>query len=181
MNRMDLRESYFKWICSLIASKSKGISYKKLLRYLFDTDFIYILERDENRAIDGCDLRFAYGYYHEIPPDVISDFLDDRKCSMLEMMVALCNRIEENIMSDSDFGNRTSQWFWIMIKNLGLDKMTDSRFNLSHVSRVIDRFVHREYSPDGLGGLVHIPNCDKDLREVEIWYQVMWYLTESYF
>ena len=175
-----MREDYFKWICSLVCDRSKSIPYKKLLRYLFDTDFIYVLERDENRAIDGCDLRYRYGYCNDIPQDVISEYLNDRKCSMLEMMAALSNRIEENLMSDWDCGDRTGKWFWEMIHNLGLDKAQDSRFDLQKVSKIIDIFLHREYEPDGTGGLIRIPNCDRDLRTVEIWYQVNWYLSEFY-
>lgn len=180
MNRMEMREDYFKWICNRVASRTMGISYKKLLRYLFDTDFNYIMDRDENRALDGIELRYTYGYYHDVPNDIIDDFLDDRKCSMLEMLVALCCRVEDNIMADSDFGDRTGKWFWGMIKNLGLFGMTDSKFNIQHVSKVIDRFIHREYSSDGVGGLVYIPNCDQDLRTVEIWNQIMWYLSDNY-
>lgn len=181
MNRATLREDYFKWICGLIANRVKGISYKNLLRYLFDTDFIYELERDENRAIDGIDLRYKFGYYNDIPEDAIGDYLDNRPCSVLEMMVALCNRIEDHIMSDADFGDRTGQWFWGMIENLGLDRMIDTRFDLRRVSQTIDRFLHREYEPDGRGGLVTIEDCEYDLRTVEIWYQVMWFLTKFYF
>ena len=84
-------------------------------------------------------------------------------------------------MSDADFGDRTGQWFWGMIENLRLDKMTDQRFDLKKVSQIIDRFLHREYEPDGTGGLVTIEDCEYDLRTVEIWYQVMWFLTKFYF
>ena len=95
-------------------------------------------------------------------------------------MAALSNRIEENLMSDWDCGDRTGKWFWEMIHNLGLDKAQDSKFDLQKVSKIIDIFLHREYEPDGTGGLIRIPNCDRDLRTVEIWYQVNWYLSEFY-
>ena len=173
-----MREDYFKWICSLVGGRSRSMPYKKLLRYLFDTDFMFVIDRDENRAIDGCDLRYRYGYYHDIPSDTISVYLDDRRCSVLEMMAALCNRIEENIMYDWDCGDRTGKWFWEMIDNLGLTNATDSKFDLQRVSKAIDIFLHREYAPDGTGGLIRIPNCEKDLRTMEIWYQVNWYLSE---
>ncbi len=180
MIRIEMREDYFKWICNLISNRGNSAYYKKLLRYLFDTDFIYVMERDENRAIDGFDLRYRYAYDRGISYDDADHFLGDRKCSMLEMMVALSNRIEEQIMCDPDIGNRTGKWFWDMIKNLGLDGMNDKRFDLKHVSIVIDKFLHREYQANGHGGLVCIPNCEHDLRNVEIWYQVMWYLTKFY-
>ena len=92
------------------------------------------------------------------------------------MMVALAIRCEENIMDDPSYGNRTGQWFWGMIVNLGLGFMTDSRFDEKFVDDVIFRFLNREYEPDGKGGLFTVRNCKYDLRTVEIWYQMCWYL-----
>ena len=79
-------------------------------------------------------------------------------------------------MDDTLFGNRTGQWFWGMIRNLGLSPMNDSNFDAEFVDDVIARFLNREYEPDGKGGLFTIKNCDHDLRTVEIWRQLSWYL-----
>ena len=79
-------------------------------------------------------------------------------------------------MDDPKIGNRTQQWFWTMITNLGLGDMYDSRFDRRYVKKVVDKFLNREYSPDGDGGLFRIRNCDEDLRTVEIWTQLCWYL-----
>ena len=79
-------------------------------------------------------------------------------------------------MDNPAVGDRTAQWFWSMIVSLGLGSMTDSRFDEYYVERVIDRFLNRDYSPDGRGGLFTIPRCEEDLRDVEIWYQTTWYL-----
>ena len=43
---------------------------------------------------------------------MISAYLDNKTCSVLEMMIALAIRCEEHIMDDPDVGNRTGQWFW---------------------------------------------------------------------
>ena len=92
------------------------------------------------------------------------------------MMTALAVRCEEHIMTDPDVGNRTGQWFWQMITNLGLVDMTDSKFDRKYVDLVIQRFLDRTYEPDGKGGLFTIEHCPYDLRTVEIWYQLCWYL-----
>ena len=63
-----------------------------------------------------------------------------------------------------------------MINNLGLGDMIDSRFDEFYVEETIDIFLNREYQSNGKGGLFTIKNCDYDLREVEIWYQLCWYL-----
>ena len=44
------------------------------------------------------------------------------------------------------------------------------------VEDVIERFLDREYGPDGKGGLFTVRHCEYDLRDVEIWYQLCWYL-----
>lgn len=176
--RDEIRNEYFEWIYSLVCDNrySKAISYRKLLMYLHNTEFVYSIPRDKNRAEDGIDLRYRFCYELGGIED-IEAYLDG-PCSVLEMMIALSIRCEENIMDDPSFGNRTGQWFWGMIVNLSLGSMIDSRFDKLYVTEVIDRFLNREYEPNGKGGLFTIKNCDRDLRKVEIWYQLCWYLDE---
>ena len=40
----------------------------------------------------------------------------------------------------------------------------------------VRRFMDGKYKPNGKGGLFTIPSCERDLRTVEIWYQMNWYL-----
>ena len=97
-------------------------------------------------------------------------------CSVLEMMIALAIRCEETIMDNPLYGDRTAQWFWRMMSNLGLGLMTDDIYDRDLVKQKIDRFLNREYDPDGKGGLFYIRGCAEDLRNVEIWAQLCWYL-----
>ena len=179
MTRDDIRNEYFNWLCNVIHDDrhSTPVSFRKLLIELHDTEFIYFVSRDENKAIDGMDLRYRFaitnGYGHS--SDVIVDMLDG-PCSVFEMMVALAIHCEEDIMDDPSYGDRTAQWFWNMIVNLGLGSMTDYGFDRDFVHEVLYRFLHRDYSPNGQGGLFTIRGCDADLRTVEIEYQLLWYL-----
>ena len=129
-----------------------------------------MLPLDENRLLDGLDLRFRFA-------DENSYYIDG-DCSVLEMMVALSLRCEEHIMSDDEIGNRTGRWFWEMIDNLGLESMYDDNFDKVYADKIIYRFLNREYEPNGDGGLFTVRNRNVDLRKVEIWYQLMWYLDE---
>ena len=147
---------------------SEQISFEKLLRYLHNTEFTYSIMRDEGRAKDGIDLRDRFD---DVDGDRISG-----PCSVLEMMIALALRCEETIMDDAPIGDRTGQWFWEMIVSLGLGSMSDDRFDAKYVRSVVDTFLNREYEPNGNGGLFTIRNCEDDLRDVEIWYQLLWYL-----
>jgi hypothetical protein len=92
------------------------------------------------------------------------------------MMIALSIRIEEDIMDDDEYGNRIGQWFWEMIVSLGLGSMTDEHYDEVYITDVIDCFLNRRYEPNGKGGLFTIRDTKDDLRDVEIWYQMCWYL-----
>lgn len=175
MDEQRINDEYFEWMCGLICGNryAEAVSYRKLLAYLHSIEFTYSIPRDKNRAEDGLDLRYRFAYETNIKH--AEDYIYG-PCSVLEMMVALAIRCEENIMDDPSYGNRTGQWFWGMIVNLGLGFMTDSRFDEKFVDDVIFRFLNREYEPDGKGGLFTVRNCKYDLRTVEIWYQMCWYL-----
>ena len=160
---------YFQWMVDLITKdRYPSGTYDKLLRQLYDTEFTFTLSRDENRAIDGIYLRRKF--------DVKYAERDDSPCSILEMMLALAIRCEEEYMDDPLIGNRTKQWFWRMVSSLGLGSMTDDRYDSGLVSDILDQFLNREYGFDGRGGLFRIDNPPRDLTTVEIWKQFCWYL-----
>lgn len=178
MTRERICNAYFKWLYDLVCGNRRPsqITYRKLLIHLHEIDFRYSIPKDKNRARDGEDLRyrFALACYYDTEPDYILDMLEG-PCSVLEMMVALAIRCEET-MDDPDMGDRTGQWFWGMIVSLGLGAMLDSRYDERVVDDVIDHFLDRDYDPDGVGGLFTIENCRIDLRDVEIWNQMWWYI-----
>lgn len=177
MDKYELNNMYFQWMCRLVRSRRRSdLSYRKLLRHLHSRDFTYLLPMDGNRAEDGTDLRYRFGDENGIDERVIASCLDIQPCSVLEMMTALALRCEEHIMGDPDAGDRTGEWFWGMISSLGLKGMTDSRYDRNRTDDILDRFLAREYEPNGKGGLFQIPHCGADLRSVEIWYQMCWYL-----
>ena len=170
---------YFEWLYNLTcrARYSRHISYRRLLMRLHGIEFTYSHPNDQNRADDGMNMRYRFTLENNYQNSVnqILDILDG-PCSVLEMMVALAIRCEETIMDDTDVGDRTGQWFWGMITNLGLGSMTDIRYDERYTDDVLTRFLNREYEPDGTGGLFTIRRCDRDLRKVEIWFQLCWYL-----
>ncbi len=177
----DVRREYFEWLYDYVCAGKFSIdnSFRKLLGHLHELEFTYSIPKDKNRAEDGENMRFrfiiAHGNEYE---DIADDILDvlDAPCSILEMLISLAIRCEETIMDDPDVGDRTAQWFWNMINNLGLGGETDSNYDDTFVDQTIARFLSRSYSPDGKGGLFTIHNCKYDLRDVEIWIQLCWYL-----
>lgn len=180
MTKNELNKLYFQWMCRLVCKgrSSKRQSYQKLLAHLNRFAFMPTLPMDENRADDGMDLRYRFGYENSYEGLMIATFLDDRPCSMLEMMISLAIHCEESIMDNPDVGDRTGKWFWSMIENLELSDMNDSNYDDRYVDIVLERFNAREYQRDGLGGLFYIPGTRRDMRNAEIWYQMCWYLDE---
>ena len=179
MTRDEIKNEYFEWLYGLVCKNDyyKNISFRKLLMYLHNTEFRYSIPMDENRASDGIGLRWRF----VCDKDYFNDVMDDLEgpCSVLEMMIALAFKCEL-FMDDPSIGDRFSQWFWHMIVSLGLGTMEDQSFNKREVEESINRFLDRDYEPDGRGGLFTIKNCDRDLRKVEIWHQMCWYLDEYY-
>jgi len=178
MRDYELEEQYFNWLYNLVCSDGyvKKLSYYELLFHLHHMDFVYILSRDENRYADGINLRYRFGSENDIPYRCISRILDVRPCSVLEMMVALALRCETEIMMDTEIGDRTWKWFWKMMTNMNLGGMTDDKYDEEYVDRIIERMLVRKYEANGRGGLFTIANCKEDLRNVEIWTQLCWYL-----
>lgn len=175
MRAQDINNEYFEWLCDLTCKNrySSRISYKKLLWHLHTIEFRYLISRDANRAEDGLEMRHMFVYENDYTDDV--ELYIDGPCSVLEMMMALSLKCE-GIMNDGQIGDRTKQWFWGMISNLGLGSMTDDNYNDIYVEDIVNRFLDRDYEPDGRGGLFTVRNCEDDLRDIEIWHQLCWYL-----
>lgn len=174
MIRHDIKTEYFEWLNRIVCDDD---CHRRLITHLHNVEFRYLHPMDQNRAEDGENLRYRFVYYNDYMHacDEILDILAG-PCSVLEMIIALAIRCEEDDMDDPRMGNRTRQWFWGMIVNLGLGSMTNEIFDRREVDRILDRFMNREYEPDGRGGLFTIKNCDRDVRDVEIWWQLGWYL-----
>lgn len=178
MTRYELKKDYFMWMCQLVNANRhpRSRSYKLLLRALNETEFVYDDILDGNRAEDGIDLRYRFAYAKNYDQRMVASYLDDRSCSILEMMIALAMRCEEHIMSNPEIGDRLSQWFWDMVESLGLTDMYDRNFNQDWVDFVLERFLTKGYDTDGHGGLFQVPGYKGDIRTLDIWYQMCAYL-----
>lgn len=172
---MDIYDEYFEWLRSIVDKHLRDISYGYLLDALYHREYIPALPMDSNRVGDGLGLRYRFSNRKRYRYDDVEAALPEY-CTMLEMMIALALRCEENIMDNPKKGDRTKQWFWQMIASLGLSSMTDDNYDRKYVEYVLDVFMDNTYDPDGHGGLFTIHGCAEDLRCVEIWTQLLWYL-----
>lgn len=175
MTQNEVRNVYFEWLHDWMCQDRyhRDISFRRMLMQLHDTEFVYTIRNDQNRADDGVTLRYRFAKSGVIdePVDYILECLAG-PCSVLEMMIALANRCEEDYMDDPAYGNRTVQWFWDMIANLGLGSMYDKYYDKGYVDDVLYKFLHRKYERDGRGGLFRIRGYTGDVRKMEIWKQM---------
>lgn len=172
-----IRNDYFNWMYDMVCvNQSK--TYYELFRFLDQVEFVAVMPMDINRAEDGRNFRYRFGYETGVPSYQISDSFGPSPCSLLEMMVALAHRCEEQIMRDSKYGDRTNVWFWEMVKTLGLGEMYDGNFEPLTASHIVYTFLNRGYKPNGQGGLFKIHDNSKDMRQIDIWYQMCFYLDE---
>lgn len=169
-----VKSDYFEWMYDLICGDrfAKSLTYRQLLTFLHDTEFTYFIPYDENRAAEGIALRYHFCLHNNCEE---LEWCLDGPCSVLEMMLALAICCEK-IIDDPLIGDRTSQWFWNMITNMGLGAMNDTNYNEWLVNDVVTRFLNRDYEPDGRGGLFRVRGWDRDMRTAEIWHQLMAYI-----
>lgn len=167
---------YYSWLLDQILFKEmkrSGRSYIKLMKYLKQKQFTWIIPNDENRADDGRYLRITF---RELTGEQI---VIKGSCSVLEMCIALAARITEDLF-EYDPRTTPAHWFWVMMENSGLDQFTDGTYDEREVERIVDMILLRRYSKTGKGGFFPLKHPNKDQREVEIWYQLQKYILENY-
>lgn len=167
--------NYLNWLSEIaIPDADQRDLYQKLLLGLYSEDFYWSVKNDGNRAGDGENLRWIF----EDETGLICE--KEGPCSVLEMLVALARDCENEIMYDPDEGDRTGVWFWEMIENLGLGEMDDWCFDLDQFDLVMRRFLDRKYGADGDGGPFYICGFRGDMRRIELWYQLNFYMKNRY-
>lgn len=165
---------YYDWLIDKIASNQRlKVEYSKLLMKLWETPFFYSMARDENREMDGVHLRAHF----EKETGIMLIF--DAKCSLLEMMVALALRCDDQLMWDDTAGSRAGEWFFLMIDSMMLIGMKDNYYDDYYVTFVLNRMMNHQYMPNGRGGLFTTFDPNFDMREKEIWFQMSKFITEN--
>lgn len=168
-----MKKKYFKWLYDI--SMKSNPRYYALIKCLDEITFQPRMYLDENRAEDGVEIRYSFGYENHIPQAVIANELDTRPCSVLELMVALALRMD-GIVSEYD-ESMTPLYFNKMLDSLQLKQFTNDNFNSEDVKERVENFMNGDYAPDGDGGLFYIDPPPGDMRDMEIWEQAMWFLS----
>lgn len=170
---------YYQWLIEKVNAPIAE-DHTLLLNELHNIPFRWKIERDENRAKDGIDLRYIFleenGYADRDPyySFTVDESID---CSVLEMLIALAERFSKDVVGESYIN--TKEWFWIMIKNLDLLECTDERYSTDYVRQQVSIFLDRKYTKHGDGGMFPLNEVKGDQRKMEIWYQISQWFNEN--
>ena len=171
-------EGYFRYLMRLLDDKNSKFPYKILCRFLHDKEWYSVVARDENREEDGLDFRakFARTIRTDWEPDL------GGPVSVLEVFLGISYRFAFLVSSSYDLW--PVDCFKVMLKNLKLDKMTDDIMGFSaekeEVDEIIETLLDRTYDYNGTGGLFPVQKPIKNMKKVEIWYQLNQFLIEKY-
>jgi hypothetical protein len=175
VNDQPLDELYLVWLYSQVADPDivdPSLTYWKLLKQLYTTEFVWHLPHDENRVEDGKDLRrefISLKGLDDVDPEWIT-----LECSMLELMVGLSRRLA--FVADGE----PYYWFWHLAENIGIQDYSDRfrRFPRRRIDDILQTIVDRTYNYDGSGGFFPLKHPRQDQRNVELWYQLGAYVME---
>ena len=180
----DVEDLYFKWLSALVFPNEEiQRNYIGLLNLLYEIRYVWDpnIPLDENRYIDGIDLRESFSYKSKIPSGIVKNSIQG-PCNILEMICALGIRIDNDIMA-TYYTGYDHGYFWIqkMLKNLNILQYDDSKFDENAIRVKINDFLQRRYSENGFGGLFYVPNSEKDMRSMNIWDQMCYYIYANYY
>ena len=182
MNDMDLYVEYYNWLLNKIEFGNFTELSIGLLRRMFGTAYFSALPIDENRASDGKDLRYFFCEETGYDLDDLNLAVGD-SCTVLEMLIAFADLIANKELGNAEKGDRTPDWFWRMVKNLGLLDYPGEYLPLElrlEVTTIIQNWLNRNINYDGSGGLFPLKNPPGDERKVEFLYQMRAYLNENF-
>ena len=169
----NLTEDYLHWLESQLRDEhgNSNKSYWELLNVMFEKEFVFVVPMDDNRIVDGLDLRVEFAHENRLRPNVLRDV---RPCSFLEVLIGLSRRLAFAA------GGQPPGWAWELLGNLELHRMSDPLTQPKHrkVQEIMDAAIWRTYAPDGTGGFFPLAWPEDDMTKVELWYQMNAYVEE---
>lgn len=168
-----LDEAYFEWLAVQVVNirlKNPRTTYWEVLKQLYRTEFLWRIRNDDNRVIDGLELR------GEFLQGSSAEGWESQGCSFLEMLIALSRRL-----TFQTEGVSATEWFWQLLVNVGLD-ISDADYEERRMGMFVDQVLqninNRTYDKNGEGGLFPLHESEIDQTKTEIWYQMNYYLLE---
>lgn len=180
MNDADIR--YFQWLVKRVGGFDREWKrYEFLLSLLHSKEFYWVITNDQNRSDDGIALRDEFIEMARIKPS--ETHLLAGPCSVLEMLVGFAVRIERDVMANVAYDDRTGDWFWEMLSNMDLTQYDDTSIDAFAVEVILDKFMDRDYDPDGTGSpfrpIKETLDQDTKIEIMELWGQMSIYFMDK--
>lgn len=173
MENDRLTERYFGWLASQLEDGhgNPNKTHHGLFEAMLQKEFGWVLPMDENRMVDGMDLRVEFAREIRCRP---SDMERVGPCSFLEVLIGLSRRLAFAA------GGEAAGWAWQLLVNLELSKLSDpfTRYKHRKANEIMDGVIGRTYMPDGTGGFFPLTRPDDDQTTVELWYQMHSFVEE---
>lgn len=144
-----------------------GYGYENLLKDLYSTEFIVKVKTDANLNDDVRYLRERCGWPVTSPATVF------------EILICIARNMED-ILYDEKHGDRLVEWFWLMLENMGLTFYNNTNYDANAVMTIVDIFNNRRYRMTGEGGPFPLRRPPANLRKVDYWYQLNYYVNENF-
>lgn len=169
----EQKELYVRWLENALTSESnrRDRSYFELTYVMFEKEFTWSIEMDDNRLADAWELRHEFADSHGMNRE---ELICMAPCSFIEVLLGLSRRMAFVA------GGTAPRWAWQLLVNLGLERMWDhlSRSKLQTVHHILETVITRTYEPNGVGGFFPLAWPDRDQRQVQLWYQLNSYVEE---
>lgn len=157
---------YYLWLESLVNDGNHSL----LIRYLYTQPYRWQFILDENRTAGGLNLRVRFANENSVNAQDVGM----GPCSILEMLIALCGRMTELLEKD------IFTWFWVLMRNLHLDRFDDDHFDESSARDILNRWLDREYDARGNGALFPVSRYSGDCRNLDVWGQMNVWISENF-
>ena len=175
----DLKSQYFGHLVeSVIDKKHPQIDYIPLLDLLHSMKFELLMDSDEDRVKDGAYLRVKwlseegiYDHLYEFDGDFVS---------VLEVLVALSDRLSFQIGNNCTGEHSISDCFWEILGNLDIEKYSISNYKPLNIKEKVRVWMYRKYMKNGEHGAFPLQKTRFDQRKLSIWDQMNEYILEKY-
>lgn len=171
----ELKAAYLRWLEPQLKDKTDSDkSFWDLLNLMFETSFGWLdnVPMDENRAVDGTDLRVDFAHSIGRNPATMKD--EWGPCTFAEVLIGLSRRMAFVA------GGSAPGWAWQLLQNLEMHRLSDplTPARTRRAQEIMDRVIQRTYNEDGTGGFFPLAWPQEDQRSVELWYQLNSYVEE---
>lgn len=176
MNNEEIRkwaDAYFYWLEPQVREPGhQRKTYRDVLAIMHAKEFLWLVPNDDNRMVDGLDLRVEFLHESEAPRRLKPEAFGT--CSVLEVLIGLSRRLAFTA------GGEAEGWAWQLLVNMEFEKMSDPLSNrkAKQVDESLEALIWRQYLPDGSGGFFPLAWPEEDQTKIELWYQLSAYVDE---